>query len=416
MELLRQLHSEGRRGLPAKPPVGHLADQVRKAVFAAGKPRKPYEVATLAVLRDRLRSGNVWVEGDRTFRPLAADLVPVSTVAARKEADDLRLGVPPDPVSWLAEKRQELALKLQQLANRARAGKLTGVRLADGKRVVSPERSTVPKAAEAAEWLILDRMPLVRITELIAEVDGWIGFSEAFTHLRTGDLPRNIQALHAGILADATNLGLKGMADASAGVTARQIGWCRQFHAHDAAFKTGLARIINAQLTHPYARLWGDGTASSSDGQFFAAAGRAGKRSDINTHYSHGPGGKFYTWVSDQHGHYHILPIGVTESEAAYELDGIYGHASRLDIAEHYVDTGGPTDHVFALFAVLGRRLVPRLQDLKDWSRYILADADPLLHQHVAAGSTSRRSARLGTRCCASPCRSRTARSRRRRC
>ncbi len=383
LELLRQLYRERRRGLPAKPPVGHLADQVRKAMLAAGKPRKLYEVATLAVLRDRLRSGDVWVAGGRTFRPLTADLVPASTVAARKEADDLRLGVPPDPVAWLAEKRQELALKLQQLANRARAGKLTDVRMAEGKLVVSPERSTVPKAAEDAKWLILDRMPQVRITELIAEVDAWTGFSEAFTHLRTGDLPRNIQTLHAGILADATNLGLKGMADASAGVTARQIGWCRQFHAHDAAFKTGFARIIDAQLAHPYARIWGDGSASSSDGQFLPAAGRAGKRSDVNTHYSHGPGGKFYTWVSDRYGHYHILPIGVTESEAAYVLDGIYGHASRLDIAEHYVDTGGATDHVFALFAVLGRRLVPRLRNLKDWSLYILADADPLLRQHI---------------------------------
>ncbi|MGF6227783.1 TnpA family transposase [Inquilinus ginsengisoli] len=384
LDLLDQLYREGRRVLPARPPVGHLADKVRKAVFAAGKPeRKPYEVATLAVLRDRLRSGDVWVEGGRTFRPLAADLVPAAAVKARKEADDLRLGMPPDAVAWLTEKRQELALKLQQLANRARAGKLKGVRLVDGKLVVSPDRSSVPKAADAAKWLILDRMPQIRITELIAEVDAWTGFAEAFTHLRTGDLPRNIQALHAGILADAINLGPKRMAEASAGVTARQIGWCRQFHAHDPAFKAGVARIIDAQLVHPYARIWGDGTTSSSDGQFFAAAGRAGKRSDVNTHYSSGPGGKFYTWVSDQHGHYYILPIGVTESEAAYVLDGIYGHESRIDIAEHYVDTGGATDHVFALFAVLGRRLVPRLRNLKDWSLYAFADADPLLRQHI---------------------------------
>ena len=59
LDLLRQLHREGRRALPAKPPIGHLADKVRKAVVAAGRPeRKLYEVATLAVLRDRLRSRN----------------------------------------------------------------------------------------------------------------------------------------------------------------------------------------------------------------------------------------------------------------------------------------------------------------------------------------------------------------------
>jgi hypothetical protein len=107
-----------------------------------------------------------------------------NTVKARKDADDLRLSVPPDPVVWLAEKRQEVTLKLQQLANRARAGKLKGVRLADGKLVVSPDRASVPKAADAAKWLILDRMPQVRITELIAEVDAWTGFAEAFSRPR----------------------------------------------------------------------------------------------------------------------------------------------------------------------------------------------------------------------------------------
>jgi TnpA family transposase/transposase/cell division inhibitor SulA len=386
LDLLRQLYRDGGRALPARPPVSHIRDPIRKAVFAGNKPdRRLYEVATLAALRDRLRSGDVWVEGGRAFRPLSADLVPAATVAARKEAGTLRLGVPEDVVAWLAEKRDEVVLKLQQLANRARAGKLKGVRLVDGKLVVSPDRSTVPKAVEAAKGLILGRMPLVRITELIAEVDGWTRFSEDFTHLRTGDLPRNLQAMHAGILADAVNLGPTRMAEASAGVTARQIGWCRQWHAHDAAFKAGVARIIDTQLAHPYARIWGDGTTSSSDGQFFPAAGRARKRSDVNTHYSHGPGGKHYTWVSDQYGHFYILPIGVTESEAPYVLDGIYGHGGRLDIAEHYVDTGGASDHVFGLFAVLGRRLVPRLRDLKDWCLYTFAgqEADAILRQHV---------------------------------
>ena len=386
LDLLRQLHRDGGRALPARPPVSHMRDPIRKAVFAGDKPnRKLYEVATLAALRDRLRSGDVWVEGGRAFQPLSADLVPAATVAARKEAGTLRLGVPADVVTWLAEKREEVVLKLQQLANRARAGKLKGVRLVDGKLIVSPDRSTVPKSVEAAKGLILGRMPLVRVTELIAEVDGWTRFSEDFTHLRTGDLPRNLQAMHAGILADAVNLGPTRMAEASAGVTARQIGWCRQWHAHDAAFKAGVTRIIDTQLAHPYARIWGDGTTSSSDGQFFPAAGRARKRSDVNTHYSHGPGGKHYTWVSDQYGHFYILPIGVTESEAPYVLDGLYGHGGRLDIAEHYVDTGGASDHVFGLFAVLGRRLVPRLRDLKDWCLYTFAgqEADPILRQHV---------------------------------
>ena len=64
------------------------------------------------------------------------------------------------------------------------------------------------------------------------------------------------------------------MADASAGVSERQILWARLFHIRPETYKSALAAIINAHLAHPHARLWGNGTTSSSDGQFFRAAGR----------------------------------------------------------------------------------------------------------------------------------------------
>lgn len=272
-----------------------------------------------------------------------------------------------------------------QLAYRARSGKLPGVRLADGVLIVSPQRSTVPKTAEAVKWLCLDRMPLVEITDLIAEVDTWTGFSTCLTHLRTGEPVRSLPALYAGILADATNLGPKRMAEASDGVSARQIAWARLFHLRHETFKTGVARIIDAQLAHPYAQIWGAGRTSSSDGQFFRAAAQGARRSDVNAHYGGDPGSKFYTWISDQHGHFFILPIGATESEAAYVLDGLYGHESRLEIEEHYVDTGGANDHVFGKFAVLGKRFAPRLRDLKDWRLHAFEDAGayPLLKRHI---------------------------------
>src|SRR5271163_4856796 len=161
--------------------------------------------------------------------------------------------------------------------------------------------------------------------------------------------------------------------------------WARLFHIRPETYRSALAVIINAHLTHPYAKLWGNGTTSSSDGQFFRAAGRGAKRSDVNAHYSGDPGSKFYTWVSDQHGHFHILPMGATEDEAVYVLDGIYGHESRIEIDEHYVDTGGASDHVFSLFALGGKRVAPRLRDLKDWRLHTFEGADvyPTLKHHI---------------------------------
>ncbi|TWC75777.1 Tn3 transposase DDE domain-containing protein [Rhizobium sp. SJZ105] len=155
----------------------------------------------------------------------------------------------------------------------------------------------------------------------------------------------------AGVLADATNLGPKRMAGASKGISAHQIGWMRTFHARSETYRTAQACITDAHTQHPHSRLWGNGTTSSSDGQFFRASDRAAKRGDINLHYGSEPGSKFYSQLSDQYGYFSILPISPTESEAAYVLDGLFDQDTVLDIHEHFTDTGGASDHMFGLFA-----------------------------------------------------------------
>src|SRR3546814_868724 len=49
-----------------------------------------------------------------------------------------------------------------------------------------------------------------------------------------------------------------------------------------------------------------------------------------------------------------------------YVLDGLMLGAGALPLHEHYTDTGGATDHVFALCHLLGFRFVPRLRDIAD--------------------------------------------------
>lgn len=213
--------------------------------------------------------------------------------------------------------RQILDFNLKRLAHRARSGKLEGVRLEAGTLIVTPTAGEVPAAAEE-----LDAM--VEVPDLLREVHDWTGFGDFFTHVRTGDLPRNVPAMLAGVLADATNLGPKRMASASKGISAPQISWMRAFHARSETYRAAQACVTDAHTRHPHSRLWGDGTTSSSDGQFFRASDRAAKRGDINLHYGSEPGSKFYSHLSDQYGYYSILPISHTESEAAYVLDGLF--------------------------------------------------------------------------------------------
>ena len=89
----------------------------------------------------------------------------------------------------------------------------------------------MPKAkVDAAKWLILDRMPQIDITDLLAEINTSTGFAQWLSHLRTSDAVRRAPALLGAILGDATNLGAKRMADAPAALSERQITRARLFH------------------------------------------------------------------------------------------------------------------------------------------------------------------------------------------
>jgi len=384
--VLRSLYAEGRRVLPERVPVAHLAKSDRKLIFEKGKPdRRLYEIATLALLRDRLRSRDVWVEGSRAYRPIDEHLMPKPAFVALKEEDRLGLGVQRDGRVWLNEVQQMMDFNLKRLAYRARNGKLEGVRLDAGTLIVTPHARDVPAAAEDLNAEISEMYPLVEIPDLLREVHEWTGFADQFTHVRTGDVPQNLSAMLAGVLADGTNLGPKRMAGASKGISAHQIGWMRTFHARSETYRAAQACVTDAHTLHPHSRLWGDGTTASSDGQFFRASDRAAKRGDINLHYGSEPGTKFYSGLSDQYGYFSILPISPTESEAVYVLDGLFDHDTILEIEELFTDTGGASDQVFGLFPFVGKRFAPRLRNIKDrkFHTFERADTYPALANHI---------------------------------
>ena len=386
IEILKSLHEDRRRNLPDRIPIAHLGVAARKLILHDARPdRRLYEIATLAALRERLRSADIWVEGSRAFRPMDEHLMPRPAFTDLKDNDQLGLGVQRDGAAWLADMQAALDFNLKRLAYRARNDRLDGVRLEGGTLLVTPLASEVPPASEALNLELNEMYPLVEVPDLLREVHEWTGFADQFTHVRTGDIPHDISAMLAGTLADATNLGPKRMAGASKGITAHQIGWMRMFHARTETYRSAQACITDAHTRHPHAALWGDGTTASSDGQFFRASDRAAGRGDINLHYGSEPGTKFYSHLSDQYGYFGILPISPTESEAAYVLDGLFDHDTILDIEEHFTDTGGASDHVFALFALIGKRFAPRLRNLKDRKLHPLEKADtyPALAGHI---------------------------------
>lgn len=362
LKLLRDLNRSGKRDVPADAPMPFRKDW-KKLVLDGGKPnRRLYEIAVLAALRDKLRSGDVWVERSSGYGRFDSYLLPVAAVPAI--ANDLSLPATAD--EWLAARGHELDQRLKSFATSLLQGKLDGVELRDGQLHIAATTASTPTQALAFSRKLDGMLPRARITEILHETNRATGFAAAFTNLRTGESCDNENALLATILADATNLGLTRMAAASQGVTRDELIWTADAYIRSETYNAALAKIIDAHTILPISALWGDGSTSSSDGQFFRSGKRGEYAGDVNARHGTTPGLSFYTHVSNQHGPYNIRVISATDHEAPFVLDGLMHHGSRLKIDTHYTDTGGASDHVFILCRMLGFRFCPRLRDFPD--------------------------------------------------
>jgi TnpA family transposase len=372
IEVLRQANTENARKLPANAPTAFVKKRWEKLVITdTGIERRYYELCALTELKNSLRSGDIWVQGSRQFKDFDAYLVPAEKFATLKLASSLPLAVATDCEQYLA---QRLALLESQLAivNRmAAAAELPDAIITESGLKITPLDAVVPDAAQALIDQTAAMLPHVKITELLLEVDEWTGFTQHFTHLKSGELAKDRTLLLTTLLADAINLGLTKMAESCPGTTYAKLSWLQAWHIRDETYSTALADLVNAQLRQPFAEHWGNGSTSSSDGQRFRAGGRAESTGHINPKYGAEPGRTFYTHISDQYAPFSTKVVNVGVRDSTYVLDGLLYHESDLRIEEHYTDTAGFTDHVFGLMHLLGFRFAPRIRDLGDTKLFV---------------------------------------------
>ena len=169
----------------------------------------------MMTLRDRLQSGDVWVEGSRAFRAFDDFLLPPEAFATRRRDGELGLAVADRFEDWRDEKTKLLETRLQEVDALAAAGELPEATLTAKDCRSAPSARTRTQTADAMTRRLYGMLPRLRITDLLAEVHGWTGFAERFLHLRSGAPPEDILALMTALLADATNLGLARMARSS---------------------------------------------------------------------------------------------------------------------------------------------------------------------------------------------------------
>ncbi len=312
------------------------------------EPHRLWEVAVLFHMRDAFRSGDIWLPHSRRYADLKQALVPLAAVQ-----NTPRLSIPFEPHDWLDDRKARLKNGLERLAHAATNGTIPGGSIEN--EILKLDRLTADVPAEA-DQLVLDlyrRIPEVRITDLLLDVDKTTGFTDAFTHLRTGVPCKDKIGLLNVLLAEGLNLGLSKMAEASNTHEYFQLSRISRWHIESDAINRALATVIEAQSGLPMSKFWGAGVTASSDGQFFPATRQGEARNLINAKYGTDPGLKAYTHVSDQFGPFATQNIPATVSEAPFILDGLLMNATGKNIKEQYADTGGFTDHRFRYLFLL---------------------------------------------------------------
>lgn len=329
--------------------------------------RKIWETAVLFAIRDCLRSRDIWVVDSRAYRDTKQQLLPM------KQAEQtFSLPIPLQATEWIESRKSLLEQRLKQVAQMIRQNMLPNSCVEKGK--IYMNRLDSPEAPEGADKIILDiykDMPQVSVTDILQEVAEDTAFTDSFTHIHMGSpCPDKIGLLNV-ILAGGINMGLKKMALCSSSHSSfwpliRIANW----HVTSESMADALSIVIDKHRKLPLSAAWGQGLTSSSDGQFFPSGGSGEAMNLVNAKYGISPGVKAYTHLSDQYGPYAMKPIPATANEAPYILDGLTMNEAGKRIKEHYADTGGFTDHVFAMCSLLGYQFAPRLRNLSSLNLY----------------------------------------------
>lgn len=389
LNLVHEIHLGRRRKLPDDAPTDFIPEPWQPYVQSEQKiDRRYYELAALWLLRQQLRSGDIYLVQSRRFSELETYFIPPKEWSLCRDEVVNLTGTPIDAKLRLAERESELVTLMGQVEELLHQPD-SDLREERGKLVLSPfkaDEKTLELKRLAEE--ITARLPRIEITDLLVEVDSWTDFSNALEHLNLAQNrdSNSLLSLYSCLLAQACNLDFQQMAT-STGLLYRRLCWFNNWYVRDETLRSANNVLIDYHYDLPLSHLWGGGMLSSSDGQRFPAKGSLRQARSLPRYFGYGKGVTFYSWTSDQFSQYGSKPIPATVRDATYVLDEILNNETELSILEHTTDTAGYTEVIFALFDLLGMRFSPRIRDIADQKLYRTSNIDldlyPLLKEHI---------------------------------
>jgi len=369
IELIKKVDSGAIKSLPDDAPTEFIDYKIKNALQTQDGTlqRNLWEVGVAMAIKDAFRSGNIFIS--HSNKHVSFWELVYNKEQWEKEKPDAyqKLNLSQDAKKQVAN----LVAKFHTTAKKAsRNFGLDGfAKIVNGKlKLHKKDKYDPPPEVKRLQTIINSYLPKIKIEQLLIEVDKMTGFTRHLVPIHgQKSRPKNFyKTLIAGILSQATNIGMVTMQDCTTGITIDMLRHVVDACIYEEAIKNSNAEIVNQHSAMALSQAHGDGTFSSSDGQRFAVTASSLLSSYYPRYYGYYEKViNIYTHTSNQFSVYNTNAISCAPRESLYVIDGFLDNNTILAIKEHTTDTEGYTEHIFALCFLLGIAFMPRIKDLK---------------------------------------------------
>jgi TnpA family transposase len=351
------------------PPLKFVPWRWRSYVRGEEEPvnRRMYELCLHDSLAKALERGELWVSGSQAYTSFRSDWIADGDWQAAREVFLSRYPHLADANAFLEQAKTALDTQMAT-ANRVWPDLQDEVRIEDGTvHQAQPEARELPPGTARLQGCLTRLFPRVGIAQLLLEVNYWVGVDRSFTTLCAQDYPVDhlVAKKMAVIMAEGLNIGLQNMSNCAPAMSYRELAGVYDRYIREETLRHAIVAVVNFYHRLPITRCWGDGTASSSNGQLFGVPIRA----IYSLHHPRSPSKSgraisLYTHVSDHAIPFYGQVIHRLGHEGAYVLDGLLFHETDLAPKRHFADTGGYQDTLWGACHLLGFSLEPRIRDI----------------------------------------------------
>jgi TnpA family transposase len=373
IQLVRQLDANELKKLPRDTPTAFVPNELRRALHddAGNINRNVWEMGLALAIKDAFRSGDLYLPQSKQHVSFWNLMLSDTAWQALESSAPTELQLPERE-----NVKETLTQHFEEVVNTAKEDfdtdgfaqiQDTKLKLKRDDKLPRPDKLTkLQKAIDA-------NMPIIRIEQLLMEVDQLTGFTKHFTPIqRHHAQPKQFyKTLLAAIISQATNLGVVAMSASVQGVSVDMIRHVLHYYIREETTKAASGELVNRHHQLPFSSIYGSGEISSSDAQRFGIRASSLLASYYPRYYGYYQKAiGIYTHVSDQYSVFSTKVISCSPREALYVLDGLLENNTILKPRKHTTDTDGYTEIIFALCYLLGYEFMPRIRDLKDQQLY----------------------------------------------